>query len=323
MKVFRGVRVFLVHFFIFVFGSQYTFSATGEGLPQDFTTNLLGKGVVVRVWSGALHGGESVGHVSLQTSASYVSFWPKAGTPGQFILGIEEDLIFERGRPPESTIFLPHPSFDSLDGLHKDFEFLKELLAEGHLRWAMDGEVQPLKKKITREYYSRSLQLLPRLTQEDQRLLDIYDVWVFNCASIVTNLLINKKYVNWTDSLNTSLIPDRVAHMCAMEFLQQYFGKPRYEVTLHVMGLMSGMGGVQSHHVEFLGRKLFKSLGSTIVLNTSVEEDIKEEIRIEATGGLPRALARLAVSNGLGEIFAEILGPRRTSVLLQGVLGKK
>lgn len=43
---------------------------------QDITDHLLQKGVLVRVWSSAVSGGQNVGHVSLQTNHDYISFWP-------------------------------------------------------------------------------------------------------------------------------------------------------------------------------------------------------------------------------------------------------
>ena len=80
--------------------------------------------VIVRVWNSGLKGGESVGHISIETPSAYVSLWPddprkdkerstdsrNLGVLGSvqhdFVKSADDDIRNEDNRPPEKIYCL-------------------------------------------------------------------------------------------------------------------------------------------------------------------------------------------------------------------------
>lgn len=303
---------------------------------QDLTEDLLSKGVIVRVWSGTLHGGESVGHVSLHTATDYISFWPDVNhKSGHFMANLGEDLAAEN-RDPEATIFLPHPVEDALEGIHQDFLFLKELLEARRLRWSLDGVVQSLKRSFTRESYDRGLNLLKPghglsgLSIEERRLLGVDEIWSFNCSSLVFNLLLNRQYikndrVGMRSAFNTAIAPDRVATVCSETFLLwNHRVSDTYQLYQFLDSQVRQRGeSIRSDQIELFGRAVFVSRGSQVFYNRSYLDDIIQEIQRQKTEGIGSALGRMLVSHGITDLLAESLGPKNTASLLGTTTRKK
>lgn len=72
--------------------------------------------VTVRIWNSGLKGGENVGHISIQTSTTYMSLWPASSKMRKsevflsrghnLIPNPEEDIVLEDGRHPEKIYCL-------------------------------------------------------------------------------------------------------------------------------------------------------------------------------------------------------------------------
>lgn len=294
---------------------------------------LLENGVIVRVWSGALHGGESVGHVSLETAKDYISFWPSSteNLSGHFMQNLQDDLNAENSRDPENTIFLKHSNTAALEGVHNDFKFLKWLLGKRKLRWALHGEVQSLKHSFTEDSYNRGLKLLssPYTSEEDKRFLSIYETWSFNCASLVLNLLKNNEYLKTIDTrpsilsshhaFNTAVTPDRVAAICSEKFLQTLYAEvDAYSIYQILSNRMKnkGVDKFLSHHVQYFGRYYLKSEGDKVSQNMRLEDDIADIIRGEKEEHVAVSLIRMMDSMGLSDMLAHALGPNQVASIL-------
>ncbi len=294
--------------------------AAAPAAPVDMTPTLLGRGAIVRVWAGQFNGGENVGHVSLQTARDYISFWPGDGdAPGEFLQNFQEDLDAEDSRQPEHVLCLPHPSADSVDGIHSDFTFLEELLAEDHLRWSLAGEVQSLKREMTRTFYDRGVGFVESsfTDRRDLDMLQAYKVWSYNCASLVYNILKNRGYFHKLSfkqkALNTSISPDKVAAACAEEELSVMYKIPKnnlwacfdYLVQQHTKGQLR-LGSDQEY---LFARYMFKSIGGRIVENRGPQliEDVIRDVKSQKQESLGGGLARIFSASGLPEVFGHLL----------------
>lgn len=314
-------------------GDEDGASSSHVVVSKPLKENLLENGVIVRVWSGALHGGESVGHVSLETAKDYISFWPNIEhSSGYFMPSLQYDLDAEQHRNPENTIFLRHQNPVALEGVHKDFEFLKWLLAKGKLRWNISGEVQSLKHSFTQKSYEDGLFILsnPTTSEDDKRILGIYETWSFNCASLVLNLLKNNEYLNTNEdmssmlsshhSFNTAVTPDRVAAICARKFLQTLHADADALVIYQRLANQMKRKGIEkflSSHVHYFGLYYLKSEGDNVSQNMRLEDDVADIIRSEEEDNISVSLIRAMDSMGLSDMLAHILGPDQVNSILR------
>lgn len=281
-----------------------------QATDQDITDTLLQKGVLVRVWSSAVSGGQSVGHVSLQTNQDYISFWPSDASTGYFN-SLDEDFTDERGRNPEITIFLKNPSPESTSLIHEDFEFLKILLNEGKLIWELNGQGQNLKNEFTQKYYTDGCQGVD-LFKKDSHLFGCYKIWSFNCSSIVYNLLFNRGYLSDNplagfSGFNTSMAPDQIAQACSLSFLKFNFGEGYRGICEDEMR-RRGVNSLMSFQERYVGYCVLKTVYREVFYNKNHLDLAAVKLKkIGQQGFVPQLLEMLS-GTGLSELLSPLMG---------------
>lgn len=279
----------------------------------DITGNLLENGVIVRIWSSGVSGGQNVGHASLQTNFDYISFWPpedSSSSTGYFNT-LDEDYVDEEGRNPEITIFLKNPNSTTTTLIHEDFEFLKHLLTQEKLNWALNGRGQQLKNEFTQTEFDRHCQSVSIL-KEDSHIFGAYDNWSFNCSSIVYNILLNKNYlleggIMNIGGLNTCMAPDQVAQICSLNFLSSNFGSD-YRALCEFEMKQRGVGSLMSFQEKYIGYYFFRTENKNVFYNENFLDLAAGRLQSINNGGFGIQLLEMFSSIGISELFSSTLG---------------
>lgn len=284
-----------------------------QATDQDITDGLLQHGVLVRVWSSAVSGGQNVGHTSLQTTHDYISFWPseEGSTATGYFNTLEEDYIDEEGRDPEITIFLKNPNTESTNLIHQDFEFLKTLLGQGKLTWVLNGHGQKLKEEFTQTHYDLHCRGVSAF-KTDSHAFGMYDNWAFNCSSIVYNLLRNRQYLS-TDPLanisgiNTCMAPDQVAQACSLSFLRTTSGE-NYRYLCEEEMKRRGVTSLLSFQERYIGYYVFKTVDKKVTYNANFLDLAAEKLKVINEQGFGIQLLEMLSSLGLSELLSPAIG---------------
>lgn len=280
---------------------------------DQITDNLLQQGVLVRVWSSAVSGGQNVGHASLQTNCDYISFWPpeEGSTATGYFNTLDEDYVDEEERDPEITIFLKNPTPNSPNLIHQDFEFLQQLLSQGKLTWVLNGHGQKLKNEFTQAHFDLHCRGVDSF-KEDSHTFGLYNNWAFNCSSIVYNLLCNRGYflaepLSNIFGLNTCMAPDQVAQICSLSFLRFNFGS-NYRNLCEVEMRKRGIDSLMSFQERHIGYYMLKTVDKRVMFNNNFLDQAAEKIRSINDAGFGLQLLEMFSSLGLSELLSPALG---------------